>query len=263
MIQIENLSFSYNGIHALSDVSLGIGEGESVALMGTSGCGKSTLLKIINGIIFPQRGTYRFDGNDITAKRLSDPVTAKTFHRRIGFVFQNSDVQLFCSSVYDEIAFGLRQTGMSEKEIAGRVNDCLSLLEIEHLSERQPYHLSGGEKRKTAIAAVLALNPDVLTLDEPLNGLDPRTQRWVVDLVMKLNRAGKTVITSTHSLELVQELSARAVLFDATHSIAADMPTGRLLENVDLLKEVNLVDESYHRHEGSDHYHFHSHPHEK
>ena len=259
MIELRDISFFYEGIPALKKIDLSIQKGEAVSLMGTSGCGKSTLLRLLNGIIFPSSGSYRFDGEDITSKKLADPSFGKGFHKRVGFVFQNADVQLFCATVYDEIAFGPRQTGMNEKDVAERVNDCLELLGITHLAQRQPYHLSGGEKRKTAIASVLALNPEVLTLDEPLTGLDPRTQRWFVDLIIKLNRSGKTVITSTHSLELVQELSCRTVLFNQEHCIEADMETGKLLENTELLKKVNLVDESYHKHEGAHHSHFHSH----
>ena len=259
MIELQNVSFFYDEICALKNVSLNIGRGESVALMGSNGCGKSTLLRLINGIVFPQKGDYRFDGAAVSPRYLCDPRSAKLFHSRIGFVFQNAEVQLFCSTVYDEIAFGPRQMGLEEHEVETRVADCLSLLGIENLARRQPYHLSGGEKKKTAIASVLSLNPDVLTLDEPLNGLDPRMQRWFVELIVKLNQSGKTVITSTHNLELVHELARRAVLFDESHGIAADMPVEALLEDAALLRRVNLIDEFYHKHEGA-HTHFHIHP---
>jgi cobalt/nickel transport system ATP-binding protein len=260
MIELRDVTYSYGEICALKNVSLNIGKGESVALMGTNGCGKSTLLRIINGILFAQKGEYRFDETAVTEKFLSDKSSAKRFHSRVGFVFQNADVQLFCATVYDEVAFGPRQMGLPENETASRVEDCLSLLGIENLAQRQPYHLSGGEKKKTAIASVLSLNPDVLTLDEPLSGLDPRMQRWFVELIVKLNKSGKTVITSTHNLDLVHELSQRAVLFDESHGIAADMPVQKLLEDAALLRRVNLVDEFYHRHDGANHTHFHSHP---
>jgi len=262
MIEINDVSFSYSGDNALNHISLTIEAGETVALMGSNGCGKSTLLKLINGIISPDSGVYKFNGHDITNKKLQDPKFGKLFHQKIGFVFQNSDTQLFCSVVYDEIAFGPRQMGMSEIEVEKRVNDCLTLLDIQGLRDRTPYHLSGGEKRKVAIACVLSLNPDILVLDEPMNGLDPRTQRWLVEFLVQLNKAGKTLITSTHNLELVSEISNRAILFDETHKIVADMPTDKLLEEIELLKKVNLVDEYYHSHEGHDgkgHRHFHDH----
>jgi len=262
MIEINDVSFSYSGDNALNHINLNIESGETVALMGSNGCGKSTLLKLINGIISPDSGVYKFDGEEITHKKLQDPKFTKSFHQKIGFVFQNSDTQLFCSLVYDEIAFGPRQMGMNELDVDKRVNDCLTLLDIQDLKDRTPYHLSGGEKRKVAIACVLSLNPDVLVLDEPMNGLDPRTQRWLVEFLVKINQAGKTLIISTHNLELVSEISNRAILFDETHKIVADMPTQKLLEDIDLLKKVNLVDEYYHSHEGHDgkgHKHFHDH----
>lgn len=259
MIDLKDVSYSYSGIFALKNISLRIEKGEAVALLGANGSGKSTLLKIINGIIFPDSGAYKFNNEEITPKKLKDTQFAKFFHQKVGFVFQNSDIQLFCADVYDEIAFGPRQMGMNESDVEQRVNDCLSLLNMQDFKERQPYHLSGGEKRKVAIACVLAMNPEVLVLDEPMNGLDPRTQRWLVEFLVKLNKSGKTLITSTHNLELVQEISQRSVLFDEDHCIAADLPTEKLLLEIELLKKVNLVDEYYHRHDGAQHEHFHIH----
>ncbi len=259
MIDIEDVSYSYSGINALRNINLHIEKGEAVAFMGPNGSGKSTLLKLINGIVSPDTGVYKFNNEEITHKKLQDTKFTKLFHQKIGFVFQNSDTQLFCADVYDEIAFGPRQMGMNESDVDKRVNDCLNLLNIQDFKHRQPYHLSGGEKRKAAIACILALNPEVLVLDEPMNGLDPRTQRWLVEFLVKLNKAGKTLITSTHNLELVQEISQRAVLFDENHTIAADLPTEKLLMEIELLKKVNLVDEYYHRHDGNHHTHFHTH----
>ena len=259
MIEIKNVSYSYSGVTALQSISLHIEKGEAIALLGPNGSGKSTLLKLINGIISPEQGKYTFDGEEVTAKKLGSVQFAKRLHQRIGFVFQNSDTQLFCADVYDEVAFGPRQMGLREADVEVRVNDCLSLLNIQNFRNRTPYHLSGGEKRKVAIACVLSLNPDVLVLDEPMSGLDPRTQRWLVEFLVHLNKSGKTIITSTHNLELVPEISGRAILFGENHEIAADMPSGQLLEDVDLLKKVNLVDQYYHCHQDSDHKHFHDH----
>jgi len=259
MIELKDVSYSYSGVTALQNINMHIEKGEAVALMGPNGSGKSTLLKLINGIISPDHGIFRFNSQEITRQKLSDTKFAKRFHQQIGFVFQNSDTQLFCADVYDEIAFGPRQMGLDEKEVGNRVNDCLELLNIQDFRNRPPYHLSGGEKRKVAIACVLSLNPEVLVLDEPMSGLDPRTQRWLVELLVNLNKSGKTIITSTHNLELVPEISGRAILFDENHTIAADMPSEKLLEDIDLLKEVNLVDQYYHCHQGAGHKHFHDH----
>jgi cobalt/nickel transport system ATP-binding protein len=259
MIEIKNVSYSYSGITALRNINLSIKSGEAVALMGPNGSGKSTLLKLINGIITPNSGTYIFDNEEITHNKMQDTKFSKLLHQRVGFVFQNSDTQLFCANVYDEIAFGPRQMGMTETETDLRVDDCMNLLNIQEFKNRSPYHLSGGEKRKVAIACVMSLNPDVFVLDEPMNGLDPRTQRWLVEFLVKLNKAGKTLITSTHNLELLPEISNRAILFDENHTIVADMNTRKLLENADLLKKVNLVDEYYHCHQEKEHKHFHDH----
>lgn len=260
MIELRDVSFSYEGFPALSNITLKIENGEAVSLVGPNGSGKSTLLKLINGIITPDSGSYTFNQEEITHKKLQNSVFSKGFHQKIGFVFQNSETQLFCSTVYDEIAFGPRQMGMDEGKVEQRVNDCLELLHLQDFKQRQPYHLSGGEKKKVAIACVLALNPEVLVLDEPMNGLDPKTERWLAQFLVQLNRAGKTLITSTHDLELVQKISNRAILFDETHSIAADVKTSQLLDDIDLLKRVNLVDEYYHKHEDGGHSHFHDHP---
>ena len=249
MIKLINVSFSYESTNVLKNISLHISKGEAVALMGPNGCGKSTLLKLINGIVSPDTGSYIFNNEEITLKKLQDVKFSKLFHQKIGFVFQNSDTQLFCADVYDEIAFGLRQMGLDEDVVDKRVNDCLDLLNIQNLKHRQPYHLSGGEKRKVAVACVLSMNPEVLVLDEPMNGLDPRTQRWLVEFLGQLNKSGKTLITSTHNLELVQEISTRAILFGENHEIVADRPTEIILQDIDLLKQVNLVDEYYQRHD--------------
>ncbi|MGB4587818.1 MAG: ABC transporter ATP-binding protein [Clostridiaceae bacterium] len=259
MIALKNISYGYAGTEALKDITLHIKKGEAVALLGANGCGKSTLLKLINGIISPDKGEYFFDGERITTKTLQDNRFAKHFHQRVGFVFQHSDTQLFCADVYDEVAFGPRQMGLPEKEVSQRVDDCLKLLGIKDLEHRQPYHLSGGEKKKVAIACVLSLNPDVLVLDEPMNGLDPRTQRWLVEFLSKLSSTGKTLITSTHNLELVQSIATRGVLFNEDHEIVADMPMTELLMKFELLKQVNLVDEFYHQHVGKHHVHYHMH----
>ncbi len=259
MIELKDVCYSYADHVALNHVDITIHVGESVAFMGANGCGKSTLLKLINGLIFADQGSYFFDGEQITKKKMQDDSFSKRFHQRIGFIFQNSDTQLFCTSVYDEIAFGPRQMGLSEKEIDQRVEDCLKLLHISEYRDRIPYHLSGGEKRKVAIACVLSMNPEIIVLDEPMNGLDPKTQRWLVDFINMMNQNGKTILISTHNLELVQEITKRAVLFDESHHVAADLPTGKLLENMELLKRVNLVDQYYHVHGEGAHKHFHDH----
>jgi len=242
MIEIKDVSFSYNDkVNSLKNISLTIDSGEAVALIGPNGSGKSTFLKLINGLISPDRGSYIFDGVEITSKKLQDNIFSKGFHKRIGFVFQNSDVQLFCSNVYDEIAFGIRQMGMAEDEVNKRVQDILALLKINELKDRQPYHLSGGEKRKVAIASVLVMNPDVLVFDEPMNGLDPKTKTFLKELMITLNEGGKTILCSTHDFDYVKGVFKRAVVFSENHTIIRDGAHEEIISDTEFLKENNII----------------------
>jgi cobalt/nickel transport system ATP-binding protein len=241
MIELRDVSFSYADAPALSHLDLDLERGEALALIGPNGSGKSTLLKLLNGIVFPDGGSYRFDGEEITRARLKDQATGKLFHQRVGFLFQNSDAQLFCATVGDEVAFGPRQMGLDEAEIARRVGDCLGLLDIEALAPRVPYHLSGGEKRKVALASVLALNPDVLCLDEPMNGLDPKTKRFLRDFLVSLNAAGKTIVCATHDFEYVKGLFTRAVVLSGSGALARSAPYAEVLEDRAFLEAMNIV----------------------
>lgn len=245
IFELENVSFSYLDSPALKNVSFNISRGEKVCILGANGCGKTTLLRILAGLSVPQQGDFCAFGEKITKKIFEDDLTANAYHSRVGFIFQNADTQLFCTSVKEEIAFGPLQMGLNSGEAEKRVSDVAQLLDIVHLLSKVPFNLSGGEKKKVAIAAVLAMNPEVLILDEPTNALDPRSKRWLIKLLLSLSAAGKTIITSTHSLELAREISDRCVLFDETHTIAADSATQSILKNIELLRRVNLVDESY------------------
>lgn len=242
MIDIKNISYAYeNNILALKNVNLHIDEGEAIALLGVNGSGKSTLMKIINGLISPSSGSYVLCGEEITEKKLRNEQFTKLFHKRLGFVFQNSEVQLFCSNVYDEIAFGPRQMGMNEDEVKKRVNDTMILLNIEELEDRQPYHLSGGEKKKVAIASVVVLNPEVYILDEPMNGLDPKTKRFLREFIITLNKAGKTIICSTHDFEYVKQVFKRAIVFSSNHTIIRDSDYEEIMEDRKFLYENNII----------------------
>lgn len=214
MFELENVSYAYDeNAPALDGVSLRIPKGSAVALVGANGSGKTTLLRLLNGLVLPTRGEYRFDGVRVDKRALKDSAFAKTFHRRVGFVFQNADAQLFCGSVDDEIAFGPRQLDLSEEECRRRVDGSLKLLGIEKLRFRPPYATSGGEKRKIAFASVLSLNPDALVMDEPLAGLDAQSQSLVVDLLKALRAAHKTLVFATHNERLVEEIAdVRATL---------------------------------------------------
>ncbi len=199
MIKLDDICFAYDDVPVLKHFNAEIKDGEFVVIKGDNGCGKSTLLNIINALEFPEIGTYTFDGTQINKKSMKSEQFAKAFHQKIGYVFQNTDAQLFCSSVYDEIAFAPRQMQLDENEIDRRVCDMLTLTGTEHLKERAPFHLSMGEKKKVAVASVLAMNPQTLILDEPMNFLDKKSRQWLVDFLDKMHSVGKTIIIVSHT----------------------------------------------------------------
>lgn len=211
LLSMENITFSYADTPVLRDFSLSVDAGECVLLDGDNGCGKTTLLQIANGLLFPDSGQYTFDGTKIDRKSMKDPLFAKSFHQKIGYLFQNTDAQLFCASVFDEIAFGPLQMGLPECEIRARVDDLLNLFGIAHLKDRPPYHLSGGEKKKVALAAVLAVNPKFLMLDEPFSSLDRKSAGWLVEFLADLKSAGKTILLVSHDAALADRLGCRVV----------------------------------------------------
>ena len=240
MFEVKDVTFKYKDGYALRDINIKIEKTEALALIGPNGSGKSTFLKLINGIIFPDKGEYYFDGVEITQKKLEDKNFSKSFHKKIGFVFQNSDAQLFCTNVFEEIAFGPRQMGLGEEEINTRVEDCLNLLEITSLKHRAPYNLSEGEKKRVAIASVLSLNPDILILDEPMNGLDPRTKRFLRELIIKLNSFGKTIMCSTHDFEYVKGIFKRCIVFSKDHQIIRDDDYEKVINDEEFLYQNNI-----------------------
>ena len=215
MIQMQDICFSYEDAVVLSHFQMEIREGETVILKGPNGCGKSTVLKLMNGLIFPERGTYLFEGKAVTKKTMEDAAFSRDFHRKIGYLFQNADSQLFHNSVEDEIAFALVQMEKEENEIHGRVEDMLTLLDIEKLRRRAPYHLSSGEKKKVALASILVANPRVIILDEPISGLDRSTQEWMLDFFAQMKQAGKTIVIATHNEELAKRLGDREIKFES------------------------------------------------
>lgn len=199
MIKLDDICFAYDSTPVLKHFSTEVADGEFVVIKGDNGCGKSTLLNIINALEFAEIGTYTFDGTVIDKKAMKNEQFAKAFHQKIGYVFQNTDAQLFCSSVYDEIAFAPRQMQLDKAEVAKRVDDMLKLTGTEHLKERAPFHLSMGEKKKVAVASVLAMNPQVLILDEPMNFLDKKSREWLVEFLNQMHTVGKTIIIVSHT----------------------------------------------------------------
>jgi cobalt/nickel transport system ATP-binding protein len=249
IFELKDVGFNYpSGEKVLEGINLTLSRGEKVALLGANGSGKSTLLKLLNGLLFTREGTLKTFGQTLSEESLANEEFAFAFRRRVGFVFQNSDAQLFNSNVWEEIAFGPIQLGLPEAEVHRLVDEVIAMLGLERFLQRPPFKLSGGEKRLVALASVLSLNPDVLLLDEPTSGLDPRTQRKLIRLIQQLNEAGKTIIVTTHNLEIVEEIADRAVVFSEDHHLVADGPCEEVLCNIDLLVQVNLVDEEFHLH---------------
>lgn len=240
MIEFKKVFFKYKDEEVLKNINVKISQGDSVALIGANGSGKSTFLKLLNGMIFPTSGSYYFDNLEISSDKLEQGSFSKKFHKKMGFVFQNSDAQLFCSSVYEEVAFGPRQMGMDEIEVKKRVEDCLNLLNVKDLQNKEPYNISGGEKKRVAIASVLALNPEVLVLDEPMSGIDPKGKKFLNNLFIELNKAGKTIICSTHDFEYVKGLFKRVLVFSEDHCLIRDDIYNKVIEDNDFLIKYNI-----------------------
>jgi cobalt/nickel transport system ATP-binding protein len=259
LLAVEHVSYAYlERYPALDDVSLTVGRGEKVALLGANGCGKSTLLKVLDGLLFPDRGTFRAFGEDVTEGHLEDEQFSRGFRSRVGFVFQNSDAQVFSPTVRDEIAFGPLNMGLAVADVETRLRDTLEMLDITELADRAPFQLSGGEKKRVAIASVLAMNPEVLLFDEPTAALDPRTQQWLVEVIVELSAAGKTIVLATHDLDTLPVLADRCVVFSEDHRIVHEGTPDAVLDDHALLLDVNLVHEHSHFHGGAL---THSHPH--
>jgi cobalt/nickel transport system ATP-binding protein len=249
LFQLENLTYQYEGVTAIDDLSLAIPEGSRVALLGANGSGKSTLLRLLDGLIYAQSGTIRFCGAEISDEHLLDDVFALAFRRSVGIVFQNPDVQLFNPTVFDEVAFGPLQLRWGKDDVRDRVDQILDRLRIDHLRNRVPQRLSGGEKKRVALASVLVLDPAVLLLDEPTAALDPRSQSEMIDLMIEWSGGEKSVITATHDLGGLEIIADQCFVLDAGKLVAEGRPAD-ILANVDLLRQTNLIHAQRRGHRG-------------
>ncbi len=261
IFDLRNVSYSYVGkINALNDIDFKVEPGEQISIIGANGCGKSTFLAMLDGLIYPTLGEFYAFDNKIVEEvfdTIKDNKFRSYFRKKIGFVFQNSDVQLFSPTVFDEIAFGPLQLDMNPEDVRTRVLEVMEMIEITKLKDRSPHTLSGGEKKKVCIASVLANNPDVLLLDEPTAGLDPRTQLWLIELLQDLGTAGKTIITATHDLETVEQISKRVIVMGEDHRIVVDDRAEKILDNRELLLSANLIHKHMHIHDRLVHDHLH------
>ncbi len=257
---LRNVGYLFAGrFTALRDIELKVRQGERIAVVGTNGSGKSTLLHILGALLFATNGEARAYGRALSEDTLAEASFTAFFRQRVGLLFQNPEAQLFCPTVLEEIAFGPLQVGSSPEEALEKSRALIQMLGLEKIANRAPFQLSGGEKKKVALAAILAVNPDVLLLDEPTGGLDPRTQVWLLEILSELHGLGKTVITATHDLSILEEIADRAVVMEENHTIVADRSPGAILDDLDLLLRVNLIHEHVHSHPDLVHSHGHLH----
>jgi cobalt/nickel transport system ATP-binding protein len=236
VFDVNDLCYEYdNQIHALEHINLSVKPGERLAILGSNGSGKSTLLKILDGLFFPNQGSVTAFGKQLTEQAFLDDDFNFEFRRRVSLVFQDSDVQLFMPSVWDELAFAPLQLGVDREEVKKLVESALRDLEIEKLRERAPHQLSGGEKKRVALASVLGLSPDVWLLDEPSAGLDPRSVAWLLGFIARQGKAGRTVITATHDLAIVEEIAERVYVLGEDHRVVAEGTPQQVLADKSLL----------------------------
>jgi cobalt/nickel transport system ATP-binding protein len=262
VFEVCDVSYRYpDGRPGIEDVSLSVSAGESLAILGANAAGKSTLLQILAGLTFPTKGTVAAFGHPLTEDVLEDGDLGRSFRQRVGVLFQDTDAMLFNPTVYDEIAFGPLQLDLTADEVRRRVGELLDLLGIQSIAQQPPHRLSGGEKKKVALAALLAVSPEVVLLDEPTGGLDPRSQRWFVELAQELRHMGKTLVTATHDLHVADETSDRVIVLGEDHRIHAEGSPREILLDLDLLLSVNLVHQHAHIHDGEIHIHPHTHLH--
>jgi len=234
IIEVAGVSYTYpSGVQALRDVSLTIHQGEFVAIMGENGAGKTTLVKHFNGLLKPQDGRVVVDGVDVSQ------VSVASLSRNVGLVFQNPDDQLFSENVEEEISFALRNFGFESEVIEKRVEWALNLLDLERYRKSSPFILSGGERKRTALASVLAWDPEVVVLDEPTIGQDYAQKERLRHFLMQLRTQGKTPIIVTHDVEFVAECRPRIILM-ADGRIISDGPTDRIMTDMDALKRASV-----------------------
>jgi energy-coupling factor transport system ATP-binding protein len=235
MIEVEEVNFTYpNGVEALKNVSLVVKNGEFIAIMGQNGAGKTTLVKHFNGLLKPSQGIVRLD--DVETTKTSVAAMA----RKVGFVFQNPDNQLFSETVEEEIAFALKNFGFEEEAIQKRVTWALNLLGLTQYRKTSPFMLSGGERKRVALASVLAWDPQILILDEPTIGQDYQQKEKLRQFIVQMQTQRKTVVIVTHDVEFVAECNPRVVLMKEG-KIVADGEGKEILTNLEALAQSSIV----------------------
>ena len=242
-LRIEHLSYTYHPgtpheTRALDDISMTIGEGEFIGMIGHTGSGKSTLVQHLNGLITPPEGTVFADGQDIAA----EGYPMRQLRCRVGVVFQNPEYQLFEPDVLSDVSFGPKNQGLSAEEARRRAKDALRSVGLgEHYEKRSPFELSGGQKRRAAIAGILAMNPELLVLDEPTAGMDPKGRREILHLLRRLHQEkGISIVLVSHSMEDVAQYVSRIIVLDQGKVRWDDSPR-EVFVHVKELEEIGLA----------------------
>ena len=226
-INCENISFSYDKTDVIDNISFEIEENDTVGIIGANGSGKTTLFKLLLGLEKPNNGKISIDEKELNKKNLDE------IRKKVGFVFQDSDNQLFTNTVEDEIAFVLYNKGLDEKVIKSKVDNILDKLDIKDLRYRRIIQLSGGEKKLVAIASILVMEPEVLLLDEPTNALDPRYRRRIIEL---LNKIKCTKIIASHDLDMISKTCSKTIFLYKGKIVKEGKTTEILTQEKDLIK---------------------------
>jgi cobalt/nickel transport system ATP-binding protein len=260
VFELKDIYFSYSGkFPALCGIDIRINQGQKISIIGANGTGKSTFLQVLDGLIFADKGEVNFCGLRLNENFFNDAKFSQEFRRKVGFIFQNPDVQLFCPTVKEDIVFGPLQLGFAKDQVQKRLEKLITILGIQDLLYRSPHQLSIGEKRKVAIASTLIIDPQILILDEPTAGLDPLTTRKIIDLLIEENNLGKTIITATHDLHIVEEIADIVYVFGAEKKIVKFGQADDILNDAALLTVNNLVHIHSHKHKDKVHVHPHVH----
>lgn len=230
-LTLKNVEYAYpDGHKAINGVSFDVESGECIGLVGANGAGKSTLLLMLPGVLLPASGEILVQGSRL------DKSTAKAIRREVGLVFQDADDQLFTSTVYEDVAFGPRNMGLTEQAVAHAVDSALEMTGITHLKDRAPYKLSGGEKRLAAIASILSMDPKIIIMDEPSASLDPKARRKTIEL---LRRLPQTKLIASHDLDMILDICSRVIVLKDGR-VAADGETKTILSDEKLLDDCGL-----------------------